>query len=434
MAHGSAPVYLCAMIDRSVPPPFREIGHLHFDAPERLTLSQGIPLYLLPGSAQDLLKLEVIFLTGRMHETQALTARAACRLLREGTRRKSGAAIAETTDAFGGSISSSDSMDHHGLTLQCLTRFLPDLLPTFCELMLEPDFPEKELQSFIRNNSQRLEEDLSKNEVVAYRELTALLFGQDHPYGYNSTPEAYQALTRAAVTDYWERHTRAGNAVIFLSGQWDEATIQAIDQHLCRAMRPGRSEAPYPAPAPIQRQMLHLRERDSLQNAIRIGRRLTNRAHPDYYPLQAVNLLLGGYFGSRLMTQIREELGLTYNIYSHIDAMRLDGYFYISAEVSKDGTAQTLEEIYRETEKLRQEEVSMEELLMMQRFAAGNMLHLLDGPFSKADTLRNLIVEGGDHQDFNLMVKAIREITPERVRSLALTWLNPADLTEVVIG
>lgn len=397
-------------------------------------LSGGIPLYGLPGPTQGLLKLEVIFLAGRVHEHQHLTARAACRLIREGTVGLTGGEIAETTDFFGGSISSSDSMDHNGLILQCLSHFFHDLLPVFSEMILNPSFPEKELQSFIRNNQQRLSEDLSKNEIIAYRELTALIFGVGHPYGYNSSLESYAALTKEAVSAFWRDQFRSGNAVIFISGQYDERIIQAIDEQICKPMRTGHTEARFPEPAPVARKILHVTQRASLQNAIRIGRLLFDRSHPDYYPLHAVSLLLGGYFGSRLMTQIREELGLTYNIYSHIDAMRSSGYFYISAEVSKEETSRTLEEIYKEINRLRTEPVASEELLMMQRFAAGNMLHLLDGPFNQADTLKNLIVEGGNHLDFDKMVTSIRSITPEKVLELASTWLNPEDMIEVVIG
>lgn len=422
------------MTDRSIPPAIQDISDLHFPAPEVRVLSGGIPLYLLPGEAQGLLKLEVLFLAGRVHEDLVLQARGTCRMLREGTLQRSSAAIAEQTDMYGGAISSSDSMDHNGLVLQCLTRFLPELLPVFADVLLHPSFPEDELQTFIMNNVQRLEEDLSKNEIVAYRELTALLFGAEHPYGYNSTPEMYRGLTREPLAAFWDAHFRAGNCLMLLSGEFDEEVIRAIDRQLCEPMRPGSSGGAYPVPAPDRRQVLHQQSRDSHQNAIRIGRRLFARDHPDFYPMQAVNLLLGGYFGSRLMTRLREELGLTYNIYSHVDVLRHDGYFYISAEVSKEETQTTLREIYRELERLAREEVSHEELLMMQRFASGNMLHLLDGAFYRADTLRNLLAEGGDHTHFDRQVQAIREITPREVQHLAARWLAPSAMTEVVVG
>jgi len=422
------------MVDRTTPPPFREIPALHMPEPECMVLGGGIPLYCIPGPTQGLLKLEVVFLAGRVHERHPLTARAACRLLREGAGDMDGAALAEATDQYGGSVSSSDSMDHNGLVLQCLSRFFHQLLPLFARMLLEPSFPEKELQSFCRNNRQRLLEDLSKNEVVAYRELTALIFGASHPYGYNSTPEMYDTLGREAVRAFWEDHFRAGNALMVLSGEYDDAVIRAIDEQLCRPMRAGRSEASFPTPPEAVRRVMHTRERSSLQNAVRVGRLLFDRTHPDYYPLYAVNQLLGGYFGSRLMTQIREELGLTYNIYSHIDAMRHSGFLYVSAEVSKEETSRTVDEIYAEMERLRTEEPDAEELRMMQRFVAGNLLHLLDGPFNQADTLRNLIVEGGDHRDFDLLAGAVRDITPARVLELSRRWLDPADMTEVIIG
>lgn len=422
------------MIDRRYAPPFREIAHLVMPEPEIRRLSHGIPLYCMPGSSQELVKLEVIFQVGRLHEKQPLAARATGRLIREGAAGLDGTTIADITDFYGGSISTTDSMDHTGLTLHCLTRFFHDLLPVLSAMILEPSFPEKEFQLFIRNNQQRLSEDLSKNEVVAYREMTAMVFGGDHPYGWNSFPETYAALKRQDVITFWHDHFLQGNALLLISGQYDEQMVEAIDQQLCRHLRSGSSPTVFPAPAPVVHRELRVKERDSLQNAVRIGRLLFDRNHPDYYPMHAVNLVLGGYFGSRLMTQIREELGLTYNIYSHIDALRYSGYFYISAEVSKEETARTLEEIRKEIIRLREEPVDGDELLMMQRFAAGNLLHLLDGPFNRADTLKNLLIEGGTFDDFNQLVAAIRRITPAEVQDMARKWLDPDQMVEVVIG
>lgn len=422
------------MIDRRHAPPFREIADLVMPAPEIRRLSHGVPLYCIPGSSQELVKLEVLFQVGRLHENQPLAARATGRLIREGTAGLDGSTIADLTDFYGGSISTTDSMDHTGLTLHCLTRFFGDLLPVLSALILEPSFPEKEFQLFIRNNQQRLSEDLAKNEVVAYREMTALIFGADHPYGWNSFPETYAVLQRKNILTFWKDHFVRGNALLIISGHYDDAMIQAIDDQLIRHLREGHSETVFPSPAPVQQRVLHVTERDSLQNAVRIGRLLFDRTHPDYYPMHAVNLLLGGYFGSRLMTQIREELGLTYNIYSHIDAMRYSGYFYISAEVSKEETTRTLDEIRKEIIRLREEPVDAEELLMMQRFAAGNLLHLLDGPFNRADTLKNLLIEGGTFADFNQLVEAIRKLSTKDVQELATKWLDPDLLVEVVIG
>ena len=422
------------MIDRRQAPPIRPITQLDFPHPEIRMVAGDIPLYLVPGPAQDLAKLDVLFLAGRPQEKVRLTARATPRLMREGAAGLSGEKIAELTDYYGGAISISDSLDHTGLSLQCLSRFFLDLLPIFSALILEPSFPERELQVFIRNQQQRLEENLGQNEVIAYREMTALIFGVEHPYGYNSRPEMYAALQREAIQQFWADHIIRENAVLLLSGQFDEAMISAIEEQLARHLRRGQPRRGIPEPAPVARRELHIRERDSLQNAIRIGRRLFGREHPDYYPLQAVNVLFGGYFGSRLMTSLREDLGLTYNIYSHLDGLRYSGYFYISAEVSKEATARTLEEIYKELDRLRNEPPEEEELTMMKQSFSGLLLHSLDGPFSRGDTLRNLLVEGGTAEDFNQLVQALRALQPEHVPELARRWLDPSDMVEVIIG
>lgn len=427
--------YLYAMKSSMHPPTLNKIEPVLFPEPMVRRLSGGIPLYLIPGPSQDLLKLDCLFLVGRVHEKKALTARAACRLIREGTALYTGESIAERTDYFGGTISAADSMDHSGLTLQCLSRFFGDLIPLLAEMILRPSFPEKEVQAFKFKNIQRLEEDLSKNEVVAYRELTGHLFGQTHPYGYNSTKQMYEGLNRNDIVDYWETHYTSGNALLILSGTFGESHIMAIDAALCSQMRPGRSAVEYPEPHDLTTASFHIPNRnDSHQNAIRVGRRLFGRCHPDFYPLIGVNMLLGGYFGSRLMMQIREEQGLTYNIYSHIDALRHDGYFYISAEVSREQVQPTLEEIRRQLLMIIETPVPLPELEMMKRFSAGHYLHLLDGPFSQSETLRNLLVESGDHHHFNEMILATQSLEPQQIQQLAAKYLHPDAMLEVVVG
>ena len=173
---------------------------------------------------------------------------------------------------------------------------------------------------------------------------------------------------------------------------------------------------------------------NSLQSGIRVGRRLFSRRHPDFNGVFVLNTILGGYFGSRLMTNIREKKGFTYNIYSTADAMLHDGCLYIATEVNADKAAATLRAIFSEMKKLREKPVSDDELDMVRNYLLGMLLNGLDGPMNISDVVRNLLVEGLPLSAFDELVQAVRSIRPEDIQALAQQYLQPEDFWVVRVG
>ena len=383
---------------------------------------------------QEVLKLEVVFAAGRPFETTPLASRATATLLREGTLHHSAAEIAEEVDFFGGTLGAQASLDHITVTLYCLTRHFDTLLPLLVEVLTEPSFPEDELRAFIDRSKQRLQVDLRRNDIVAYRLITECMYGPEHPYGYNSTPELYEALTREDLRKHFQQHFTAGNCQIFISGKTTDGIIRQLDERLGRQLPPGHPSTPHLGAVGAPSGKLHQPHSDSVQTAIRLGRRLFNREHPDYNGLYVLNTVLGGYFGSRLMTNIREEKGYTYNIYSSLDTMSYDGYFYIGTEVGNEFAGPALEEIYREMELLRREPVSQEELHMVRNYLMGTFLTMLDGPFNRAELVRSCITEGLPLESFEALVHTVRRIEAPELQELAWKYLDPDKMWEVIVG
>jgi len=173
---------------------------------------------------------------------------------------------------------------------------------------------------------------------------------------------------------------------------------------------------------------------ESLQASIRIGNRLFNRQHPDSHGLSVLNTLLGGYFGSRLMANIREDKGYTYNISSVVDFMQFDGCFYISTEVGNEFAQLALQEIYREMELLQTELVDEEELLMVQNYLMGNFLAALDGPFNVSEVVKIIVSEELPLSFFREGVQNVRDITAEEIQRLAQIYLQRDNMWEVIVG
>ena len=422
------------MLNRTSPPPIRDVANLRLPDIQQHTLDNGMTLYEIRMGTQEVIKLEIVYQAGRPYEKKQLAARATSSLLREGTRSFSAAQIAEQADFYGCSLSFPFSLDTSNIILYSLNKHFGKVMPLLEEILSAPSFPETELNAFIKRNQRRLEVDLSKNDILAYREITAHIFGATHPYGYNSFPETYRALKRDDLLDHFNTLYNSSNCVAFISGRSSPEIIAMVNDRLSRAIPRGQAAQVALQPSQAAPQAIKINRPDTVQAAIRIGRRLFNRQHDDFLGMYVLNTILGGYFGSRLMGNIREEKGYTYNIYSMLDPMQFDGCFYVGTEVGNEFVEDTLRQIYLEMAQLQQEPVDAEELAMVRNYLMGNFLTMLDGPFNVSEVVRTLVTEGLPLSFFLFMSGAVRHITADELQQLAQRYLRREDMWEVVAG
>ncbi|MEY3050836.1 MAG: hypothetical protein RLY31_621 [Bacteroidota bacterium] len=421
------------MTDRRTTPPIAEISRLTVPEPFVWRLSNGIPVYETNLGTQDIVKLDLLFYAGRPFERKQMVSRSTAALMREGTASHSSAAIAETMDYYGASLSMPIGLDTASVLLYSLRKHIHHLLPLVADILRAPTFPQDELEAFIERNQRRLQVDLSKNDIVAYRQFTEMLYGKEHPYGYNSFPETYAALLREDLTRHFEENYTAGNCLIFLSGRIDDALRRMLDEELGAAIRPGeRRPCVLPAANTVPEQ-IRLPHPPAVQTAIRIGRHLFDRHHPDFYGMYVLNTILGGYFGSRLMANIREKKGYTYNIYSSHEALLSGGYFYVATEVGSAFVEKTREEIYRELANLQRKLVGQEELRMVRNYLLGTLLTNLDGPFNISEVVKAYLTEGVSLDTFQALSEAIRSISPAEIRRLARQYFDRNDMWEIIV-
>jgi zinc protease len=424
-------------LNRKTPPPIHQVTSLTLPTPTQTTLDNGIPVYATRLGTQEILKIELVIRAGRPEEKRRLASRMTARLLREGTPTYISAQIAEKLDFFAGTLQANAGMDTINISLYCMTKHLPNLLPIVAEMIVAPTFPERELSIVADNNIQRLAVELSKNDVLAYRKITALMFGENTAYGYNSTPDDYRRITTEDCRDFHREFYTADRMSLFICGYFDDATLKLLNTHLGQiksATTEPRKIGPLSITTKNKPKKLRVPHPDSLQTAIRVGRHFGNRHHPDYNGFFMLNTILGGYFGSRLMSNIREDKGFTYNIHSSIDTMHHDGYFYIGSEVGNDVVDKTLVEIYKEMAILTKELVGDEELAMVKNYLLGNMLNMVDGAFAVGDVVRTFITEGLPFEAWETFVDKIRTIDAVEIRELARKYFKKQDFFEVIVG
>jgi zinc protease len=422
-------------IDRTVAPPLRAIEKITLPKTDRLHLSNGIPVWSLNAGTQDVIKIELLFNAGRWQEPQHAVAGTANKMLLEGTRNKSSQQITEAVEFFGASFHTDAGIDYATVSLFTLTRHLPSLLPLLHEVISEASFPEKELNTYVQNSKQRLMVNLQKVDFLAHKEFNERLYGFNHPNGYTTSEKDYDLINVEILQRFYQAKYQQGEFKIILAGKVTDSTLTLLDEFLGKERRTYTNGSDLHHVVQTEGDHAFFTEKkDAVQSAIRIGKFIVNKLHPDFPKLRVLNTLLGGYFGSRLMQNLREEKGYCYGVHSGIASYVHDASFFISTEVGKEVTSDALKEIYKEVARLREEAIPEEELQLVKNYLLGVMLADADGPFNAAEVLRGLILYGMDENDFSKAVEEIRTVTSEELSNLALKYLKPDEMIEVVAG
>ncbi len=425
------------MLNRTTAPAHFATTRFHLIKPQRLRFANGLQVFVFDSGDQELVRIEWIVGNIFTTEDRGLLNTCVCDMLLEGTGSHNSAQLAEQVDFHGAFLVPSFGYDQSSLTLFSLNRHLPSLLPLVKEILVDPTFPEKELATYIRNNVQKLQVSLKKNSFVARREFNRAIFGATR-YGY--TPDAidYERVDRDELLSLFSKQYRPENSSLVVSGKVTDEVIRMLEQLFGDEWqndgRVTQNDGP-PAFAPVSTAEPIVVERaDALQSAIRLGSRSIQRSHPDFPGLQVVNTLLGGYFGSRLMANIREDKGYTYNIGSGLASLKHGAFLTIASEVGVEATGATLAEIEKEIRRLRDEPVPEAELAVVRNYMMGSMLGSLENVFSHADKFKNTYFSGLDLDYYDYYTDVVNTITPDEVQRLANTYLDYDKMVKVIVG
>jgi zinc protease len=424
--------------DRIHAPAFGTLDKVDILHAKSSMLSNGIPVFEINAGSQELVKIELIFSkAGAANQPHPVVSVGTNDMLDEGTTHFSSSELAEKIDYFGAFIQTEATLDFAAVCLFSLNKHLSGTLPLLEEIVNYANIPEHEFQTYIQNKKQKFLVDEAKVATIARKKFTQMLFGNKHPYGHYLLESEFEVLNRKLFADFY-RSTYAPEACyIVVSGKIDPGLQGLLEKHFGAAAwaKQEAKAAPEQIAANSQTQKVVLLERkDAVQSAIRVGRMMFNKTHPDYLGMQILNTVLGGYFGSRLMSNIREDKGYTYGIGSGIVSLKQAGYFYISTEVGVDVCSSALKEIYAELARLRTELISEEELSLVRNYMLGTFLRSADGPFSLADKFKSIYDFGLDYGYYQQYVSTIKNIQPETLRDLAQKYFKQEDMFELVVG
>lgn len=401
---------------------------------DHFTLGNGVPVYTIDAGAQEVLLVEWVFYAGNWYEEKNIVAATTNFMLKNGTKHKKAFAINEHFEFYGAYLNRSCFNETATITLHCLSKHLPELLPVVAELITESIFPEEELAIYKQNQKQRLEVNLKKCDFVANRLIDEYVYGFHHPYGKYTSTLDYDNLQRDELAAFYKKFYTEGKCMMFVAGKPPADLQQQLDTVF--GSLPFRQQTQdriyHYAPAESKKYRI-TNDVNGVQGAIRIARPFPNRHHPDFPKTQVLNNIFGGFFGSRLMSNIREDKGYTYGIHSYMQNHIHDTAWMISTEAGRDVCEATIEEVYKEMEILRNEPVDKEELDLVRNYMIGSLLGDLDGPFQIIGRWKNYILNGLTEDYFHNTIATVRNITAEEVQSLANKYLVPDSFYELVV-
>ena len=422
-------------LNRKLPPLIKDA--IEFDLKlkpyEKHVLNNGTEVFVIDAGAEEVLQLEWVFYAGNWFENKNLVAASTNFLLKNGTSKKNAFQLNEHFEYYGSYLNRSCYNETATISLHCLSKHLEVLLPVVREMLIDSVFPEEEISTYKQNMKQRLNVNLKKSDFVAGRLIDAYLYGEAHPYGRYTKFEDFDSVTREEVQNFYKQYYQDGKFVLFVGGKVPSNLFSLLNQYFGDLSCQQVSVADLPSHPASEKKYRVTNDPQGVQGAIRMGILFPNRHHPDFIKAQVLNNVFGGFFGSRLMSNIREEKGYTYGIYSYLENHIQQSAWIISTEAGRDVCEPTITEVYKEMEELRNEPIDDEELLLVRNYMMGSILGDLDGPFHIISRWKNIILNGLNENYFYDQIESIKKVSATELQELANKYLIPENFYELVV-
>lgn len=422
------------MLDRTKAPKRGTLSEIAFQPLTTVLLPNGLPLHVINAGTQEVVRLDLVFDGGSLHAPRSLVASYTARMLTEGTATYTARQLADRVEFYGASLQAEADRDELIITLHTLGRHLNHVLPLVEEVYAQPTFTERELHTVLQTGKQELMVSRQKVATLARDAFFGSVFGS-HPYGRVALPPDFDSLTREMLVAHHQHHILGRAKYVLVSGKVGEKELKAVANLVSNWAVNMSNIAPNIAkPDTVGPVVSHIDHPAAVQNAIRVGGPSVDRSHPDYIDLSFLLTVLGGYFGSRLMANLREDKGYTYGVGAGLQSFKAAGFMSISTEVGAEVCKPALDQIFAEMEALRNQPVGLDELETVRNYVLGQLLNGVDGPFNLAAKWRTYLRHGLTEQYHHQYVTKLFAISPQRLQELAQRHLNPKNLTIITAG
>ncbi|MFN5844676.1 MAG: M16 family metallopeptidase [Flavobacteriia bacterium] len=418
------------MLNRTITPELQQIDKIDFVKPQIFDISGETKLFFMQEVPNDTARLDLYFDAGTVNGKTGI-ASFVNGLLLSGTTMKTSIQINSEIDGLGGFFESGVSNENAVVTMYSLRENLLPILRIMKDAIQNLALHDHEVEEQINDRRQKFRVNMEKVSFLAQRAFQQRLFN-DSLYGRVSREEDFDEISIQELRGFFNENYLKGlskvvvvgdlsqdeiDEVIDLTGSWAKGTKSEFEKNISNL-----------------KGSTHIVKEGALQTAIRVGRMLFNKTHSDYNDFLILNTIFGDYFGSRLMSNIREDKGYTYGIGTMVAELHEVGYFLIATEVGKEAKDATLKEIRYEMERLQTELVGRDELELVKNYMLGQLLKSADGPYSMTDLYMSVEPYGLELDFYNEAIESINSITPERIMELAKKYLNWNEMTVVSAG
>ncbi len=419
------------MLDRKIAPSFVKTNSLQLPDSFQIDLPSGLQIHHIEGVQQNVLKVEFLFNAGKWFEPKVGLSNFTAQMLEKGTARKSSLEISELLDQFGSHLEISPGFDFVSISIYALKDKIKQTLPVFLDILSTPSFPEKEWVQMQNIATQNLKVTEEKTSFLASKFIRKNIFGEAHPYGPSMEQHHIKDISVHDMSDYFQSAFKVNR--IYIVGNLNDSEIALFVSAFSQFTTSKNSISSILkfVEGPVHQ---HVEKKNTVQSSIRLGKKSLLKSHPEYFDLQILNHLLGGYFGSRLMKNIREEKGLTYGIHSSISAFRNESLLMIGADVDKNNVVLAIREIKNELKKIRTEEVDSQELTLAKNHFIGSLQSDMANPFSVAEKIKNIQIFNLDNNFYQDLIERVDQITPSEIKLAAESHFHEESFFEVTVG
>jgi len=355
-------------------------------------------------------------------------------MLNEGTATRTPHEIAEVFDFYGAYFNPVAEKDNAFVTLFTLNKYLENTLPTYFDAVMNSTMPEKELDTVLQRRLNNYLIESEKTSFLAREAFFENLFGANHPYGIKIKKEYYSEINRNDLMHFYKNHYQTGDFELILSGQITDKVLNQVEKTFGNIEVSETTNSVGEISFENKSNLIVIEKADAVQSSIRMGLPSVTKLHPDYIGLKILTTIFGGYFGSRLMKNIREEKGYTYGIHAMLVSLSQSGYIAVAADVKANHAKDAIVEIKNEIVKLQTELISPNELALVKNYMMGELLQNLDGPMAISEAYKGVIQFGYGFNFHEDLKTTILNITSEKLMELARRYLDIEKMTTVVAG
>ncbi|QQR97215.1 MAG: insulinase family protein [Sphingobacteriales bacterium] len=418
-------------------PTIHNIQKIDFKLPEKITLKNNIPVFIFLDDKQNILKLDIVFNAGRWVENKQLTADAVAALCKSSTSNLSAYQLNEKIDFYGATIKASTGYNTFTVSLACLSQFLIPCLDLIMTCLNDIQFPEHELSLFQKNAKAKLAVNLEKSDFLADTLFKESVFGKQHPYGYTANNESIEAINQSGIIQYYNNFVVPNNCSVFIAGDVQTEALQYIEENLGNWVKNSALKITINSHIPIVEnppKNIRINKENSTQASIILGKRMFNKHNEDYGAFMLLNTIFGGYFGSRLMNNIREDKGLTYGIYSALQPLKFDGFWAIYTDTNLEKLDICMQEIKSEINIILENLIDDDEIKLARNYLLGRFLKRTDGAFNLLETYKSYYIEEVGIEHFGTFIETIRQADAKNLQEIAQKYLTLDTMHQIIVG